>query len=162
MTQPASNLHRLGELGFRARSALYLGAMALVWLAVAPIAYSLVGRDGVLAATVACGICVGSGLLALALGGLLQGPAMVLYGMLIGMFVRMALPLLVGGLIQWRGGILADAGLLWYLTAFYFVTLAIDTVLMVAQIRVTQPCVPARPTAPANTATGITATLEAS
>ena len=149
MNSSVSVMHRLGQLRFLSRCAIYLATMLLTWLSVAILAQAFAGADGVWAASVAAGICLASGILAIGLTALLRGPSLALYAMLVGMLVRMALPLLVGGALQLQGGALAEAGLLLYLTAFYLVTLTMDTVLMVAQIRVTQPCVSPRSSSPA-------------
>jgi len=41
----------------------------------------------------------------------------------------MLVPLLIGAMLQFTNQMLADAGLLFYLAGFYFVTLAVEVVL---------------------------------
>ena len=45
------------------------------------------------------------------------------------MFARMGVPLICGLVLQLRGGMLAQAGVLFYLAAFYPVTLTLETAL---------------------------------
>ena len=49
--------------------------------------------------------------------------------MLVGMLVRMGIPLGAALLVVFRGGPLADAGFLYYLVVFYLVTLTVETFL---------------------------------
>ena len=62
---------------------------------------------------------------------------------LLGMFARMGIPLLVCIIVYLRGGRLAEAGFVYYLLVFYFVTLVVETVLLVGNAR---PPVTEKPT----------------
>jgi len=62
-------------------------------------------------------------------GHVLRGPQRALAALVIGIFARMGVPLGFGLAIHLNNGPLAQAGLLYYLLAFYPVTLAIDPTL---------------------------------
>ncbi len=51
---------------------------------------------------------------------------------LLGMLPRLGIPLTVVLAFYVRGGWLADAGLVYYILVFYFVTLAVETTLLVS------------------------------
>ena len=114
-----------------------LAAIAAVVAAIAcPIAMHQFGWTGVKAATTAAGLCLLGSSLALAISRRYREPDQVLIGFLLGMLVRMGLPLCGGILIQIRCGPLAKAGFLVYLVLFYLVTLAGETILSLPDHRV--------------------------
>ena len=81
----------------------------------------------VLAAGVAALVCWAG-----AIGGMLtsqwfRGPQHLLAGVLSGMAFRMALPLAVCMVAFVRGGTLVESGFVFYVLAFYLMTLAVDT-----------------------------------
>ncbi len=115
--------------GLAARGAMLALVVLTVFLATAPVAAWLNGWTAILGATAAAGVCLfGSGL-ALVISHLLRAPEKVLYGMLLGMTVRMGIPLGIGLACHLRGGVLADSGMLYYLLIFYPVTLLVETIL---------------------------------
>jgi hypothetical protein len=112
-----------------ARGGMLILVVLVVYLATIPVAAWLAGWLGLLTATVAALLCLfGSGV-ALVISHLLRAPEMVLYGMLLGMTIRMGLPLGIGLACHLLGGVLADHGLLYYLLIFYPVTLLVETIL---------------------------------
>lgn len=129
-----------GQPGWLCCCAAQLGAMAVAWVVVAAIAQAVGGPAGFGAASLAAGICLASGIAAFGLSGLVRGPSLALAAVVLGMLVRMGVPLGLGGILHWQSAALAEAGLLWYVAAFYVVTLVVDTSLSVARIRATLPC----------------------
>ena len=95
----------------------------------APVAWGVGGRMGLAASGIAGGACLIGALVALAVGHLLRGPELALSGLLLGMIIRMGIPLALALACQLRGGPLSDAGVLYYLLWFYPLTLAAGTVL---------------------------------
>ncbi len=134
----ASWLASLGRRGTAARCALLTAAVLALAMLLAPLAYSLGGRLGILAMAASAATCYAGSLAALLLSDLLRktgnSPALALQAMLLGMLIRMAAPL---GLALWvhsRSTVLSAAGFLYYLVVFYFATLAVDTALVVQAI----------------------------
>jgi hypothetical protein len=109
--------------------------LLMIWAVTASIAFRLSGEWGFWAATVAAGLCLASAEAALLILALLQGPNLALYGVLIGMLVRMGVPLIAGGVIYLVNQPLASAGLLYYVLIFYLATLVVETVLILSQIQ---------------------------
>jgi hypothetical protein len=117
------------------RALLLLGSLLVSAAVVVPCAYAAEQHWGVLSAVVAMATCLGGGFLALWLVQLCQGPGSVMPQVLLGMFARMGIPLLVCIIVYLQGGRLAEAGFVYYLLAFYFVTLIVETVLLVGNAR---------------------------
>ncbi len=87
----------------------------------------------VAAASLAAGLCLAGAMAALLAAHWLRDPKLVLQAVLCGMATRMVVPLATGLLIHLRGGPLADAGVLYYLLAFYPLTLGVETFLSLPQ-----------------------------
>jgi hypothetical protein len=119
---------------------ILLGALLGSAVVVIPVAYMARERAGATSAAVALVTCLVSGLLALGLVRLFRGPNNVVPQVLLGMLPRMGIPLAVCMMVHLRGGAIADAGFVYYILAFYFVTLVVETVLQVgeAQVRPTE------------------------
>ncbi len=120
---------KLRRRGAAVRSVVLVGAVLLVYAGVAPVAGMLSGPVGLAAAAVAAGLCLGGALLALLTARRSADPSSAMLGVLIGMLMRMGVPLFSGLAIQVHGGRLAQAGLLVYLVVFYPVTLFVETAL---------------------------------
>ena len=91
-------------------------------------------KSGPLSAAVAWVTCLVSGLLALGLVRLFHGrEAVSCPRSLLGMFPRMGIPLAVCMVVYLQGGRLAEAGFVYYILVFYFVTLVVETVLLVGE-----------------------------
>jgi hypothetical protein len=116
---------------FVSRSLALLGVTAIAAAVVLPIAAAASGMTGISAAAIALGICFGSGVLSFWLVRNLHGPDVVLYQVLLGMMPRMGIALGAAMVIYYRGGWLVDAGFVYYLLVFYFVTLAAETALLI-------------------------------
>jgi hypothetical protein len=117
---------------FGSRILILLGVTAMAATVVFPIAMVSAGVAGVAAAATAMAICLGSGLLVFWLARYLSSPEAVMYQVLLGMMTRMGISLAACMVIYVRGGWLADAGLVYFLLVFYFVTLAAETALLVS------------------------------
>jgi hypothetical protein len=102
-------------------------------------AAAVYGLPGLQAAAIAAGISLTGGLTALGMRSLLRGPEAALYSMLTGLLFRTGIPLLAAAMFIYFGGPLVDAGIVWYLLAFYILTLVVETWSTVAFIRSTQP-----------------------
>jgi hypothetical protein len=121
-----------------------LGAIVLAMLGmVGPVAFQLGGFPGILAAALAATLCFLGAAVSLMTSHLLRGPQQAIAALLVGMALRMGIPLLLGLAVHLHGGPLAQVGLLYYVLVFYPVTLAIETLLSLPEIR--------RPTNPDST-----------
>ena len=100
---------------------------------VVPWAYAVEQLWGVLSAAVAGGTCCVGGLLALWLVRFFPGPQSLMSRVLVGIFARTGVPLLVCAMVYVQGGRLSEAGFVYYLLAFYFVMLVVETVLLVGE-----------------------------
>ena len=133
MTNDGNLLSRLRKLPAWARIAILCGAMLLLFAAVAPIAYWLSERDGLLAAGLAAWICLVPSVLALILGELFRSSVYYLGALLAGMFIRMAIPLAAVLVMVRRGGDIVNAGAGYYVIGFYLAALLVDTVLVLPE-----------------------------
>lgn len=106
-----------------------LGSAAVIL----PIASAWQAVSGVLSAAVAGVTCLVGGLMALLPVARGRGPNQILAQVLWAMMARMGVPLLVCVIVYVRRGRLAEAGFVYYLLAFYLVTLIVETVLQVGQ-----------------------------
>jgi len=106
-----------------------LGSAAVIL----PSAHAWQAGSGVLSAAVAGVTCLVAGLMALLLGACCRGPNQILAQVLLAMMARMGVPLLVCVIVYVQRGRLAEAGFVYYLLAFYLVTLIVETVLQVGQ-----------------------------
>jgi len=120
---------RMRSRGPTTQSAVLTVAVLVLYAAVAPVAGLLSGPAGLAAAALAAGLCWAGAELALLACRRFCDPSRAWLGVLIGMLLRMGLPLLSALVIQVQGGRLAKAGLLLYLLVFYPVTLFIETAL---------------------------------
>ena len=108
------------------------GAVALIasvllgYIAIAPVAVWTQGTPGLWSAAVAALICLVAGMMALGLVERLstRNPLASLLG---GMAVRMVVPLSAIAAVYSWGGPLAETGMVFYVLAFYMITLAAET-----------------------------------
>jgi len=127
--------NRLGQLGLVAQAGALCAVLAVLWALVSPLAFSLSGVAGLWAVAVGAGATLLGGLVALLLASLCYGPAAPMYGMLVGMMARMIVPMAIGVVVQLKVEWLADAGMIFYLLVFYMATLALETTISLARIR---------------------------
>jgi hypothetical protein len=121
-------LQPLGQCGMLA--ALILVALVLVL----PFAIWLGGPPVVGAAAAAAAVVWIASALGLGVCELVRKPGEVLAGVLLGMAIRMTLPLAACVLVHLGGGPLADAGFVFFVLGFYMIALAADTLLLVLQL----------------------------
>ena len=114
----------------KGRGAILGIALLLAGAIVIPVAYWWADVAGAWAAAAAWATCFISGLLAYWLAQRFNDPQKVLYQVLSGTLVRMSIPLAACLGVHLYGGTLAEAGFVYYILAFYFVTLAVDTALV--------------------------------
>ncbi len=108
-----------------------MGAVVLVAAAVIlPLGWAISGnRTWLFAAAAAGGVCLLAALAALAVSEPLRRPQHTLALVLLGMLIRMGIPLGAALTVYFHGGPLANAGFLYYLVVFYPVTLTVETFL---------------------------------
>ena len=95
-----------------------------------PLGWAISGnRAGLIAGAAAGGVCLLAAWMALGLSEPLRRPQHMLALVLVGMMIRMGIPLAAALAVFFRGGPLADAGFLYYLVVFYPVTLTAETFL---------------------------------
>ena len=85
--------------------------------------------NGIMAGAAAGGTCLVAAAIALFVSHFLRDPRHWVASLLVGMAIRMAVPLTAAILVKFSGWPLADAGFLNYLIVFYPVTLAAETYL---------------------------------
>jgi hypothetical protein len=106
-------------------------ALTVVTLVALPIfgwvGYSASGIAGVWAAGAAAGVCWFGATIALLLVGVSHGPTQVVSRVLAGMTFRMGMPLVVGLILDRRGGPLSEAHVFGMIVAFYLITLVVET-----------------------------------
>jgi len=110
---------------------IFSGAMLLALPFFATYGFLRAGLTGVEAAAVAGGVCWLGAVPSLLLMGWLRGGPHVVSGVLLGMLLRMGLPLVVGLLLIQTGGPLAKAGVFGMIVGYYLFGLLIETLLSV-------------------------------
>ncbi len=116
------------------RAAILVGWFVAAGGVLAPAAYLVRGPVGLMGVGAAWAVCLVSGLLALLPAELFRHPDLAVPRVLLGMFPRMGLPLAACMLVYLRKGMLAESGFVYYIIAFYFVTLAVETVLLAGHL----------------------------
>ena len=76
--------------------------------------------------------------MALVVNFLFRDPKLSLYSLLLGMLLRMGIPLLFGMILHLSVSLLATNSMLYYLVAFYFVTLAAEILLTLPAVLPTE------------------------
>lgn len=125
--------HRTFGLGWAC--AVLSIAVAAAWLVDATVTSHLGGRSfwGVSAA--AALVCWSGAMFSLVLLHLLRHRGSPITGLLVGMLIRMAIPLAVATMAAWGDAGPAEAGLLGQLVGFYLFTLTIETCLSLALVK---------------------------
>jgi hypothetical protein len=122
------------------RRALCLFVWFAAYLGLAlPVGWLASGRLGTLAAALAAGVCLLAGWLALLATAAAAPPDKPAAHVLLGMMVRMSLPLLVCLIITRQDNALARAGFAWYLVGAFLWGLALETAISVSQLAVAGP-----------------------
>jgi len=102
-------------------------AILVVAALVLPWSYQRAGMDGIFAACLAGVLCWLCGAISLWIVYVMHHPEQMLKQVLFTMLVRMGIPLTACLVLFVVRGPLYDAGMLFYLLAFYAVTLLLDT-----------------------------------
>lgn len=123
------------QLGSWGRVGIVLAGVLLVWLACAAVGFELNGLAGIGAASAAALVFAVCGSVSQAIGDRLQQQGKALAALGVGMALRTGVPLAIGLFWKVTDSVLAQAGVVYYLLAFYLVTLAVETVLAVSQLR---------------------------
>lgn len=144
VTEPADPQPTQPNLaGFARRATILVAALILAASVAASFAWRVNGMAGLLAVLVAGSACLVCGVLALIAHEFLQKPQLVMYQVLATMALRMGIPLGLCLIFHVQRGSLAEAGIVYYLLAFYLVTLVVETLLAVVT-RASQPGMPSR------------------
>ena len=123
-------VRRLPRTSLLLRIILLGVAVLIVAAVILPLALLISGnRAGLYSAAAAGGVCLLSAWLALCASEPLRRPQSVLALVVVGMMIRMGIPLAAALTVFFRGGPLADAGFLYYVVLFYPVTLIAETYL---------------------------------
>ena len=128
----ASSQHRLSEFASRslvARLVVLSAVMFAAFVLASPVAVLTAGRLGLLSCALAAAVCWAAGKSALVVGYAFQSTPLALYGLLVGMSLRMILPLAAAVLVVFNRPLL-DAGMIYYLIVFYMIMLVVDVVLL--------------------------------
>jgi len=108
------------------RMAIFTGLLPPPILAGSCLAYAFSGWIGVTAAVLAGGVCWLGGLISLWIASGQEAPDKVLLCVVGGMLPRMGIPLMVCFFVYLRGGVLVEAGFVYYILVFHLVTLVVD------------------------------------
>lgn len=84
------------------------------------------GMIGVVAVSLAAGVCLASSVTALLMSHSLLGPSDGVAGMLLPTFARTAPPLILALLVRLRGQALVETGFVYYLVGFYLLALVVE------------------------------------
>lgn len=126
---------RLGSWTLPSRAALLSGALILFYALIAPLAWWLHGGLGFVAASLATAVCLAACWLALVLTELMADAAQPAVALLVGMMIRMSVPLMTCLLVTLRKPQLNEAGFAWYLIGAFLIGLMLETVLAVGQLK---------------------------
>jgi hypothetical protein len=118
--------------------AILTAILVAVFPCFAGYGYSTSGVAGVSAATVALGICLACGILALFVTAISQKLNQGVQGVLGAMLVRMGVPLMALFVLPKIGGPLVTAGVTGMVMAYYLITLAAETWLSLRFVPVTK------------------------
>lgn len=117
-----------------ARAGVLAGVLSLAFAVAVPIALNAAGWDGVAAAGCAALLCLAAGVAVIVLTLFASSPEHVAYLVVLGMLLRMGIPLVSCLAIYYRGGWLVDGGMVYYLLVFYPLTVAAETWLDVTRL----------------------------
>ncbi len=110
-----------------AACAALTGVTLLALAVIGWLGYSASGVAGVWAAATAAGVCWFGATIALVLVGVSQAAKQAVSRVLAGMAFRMGLPLVVGLILDRRGGPLSEAHVFGMIVVFYLITLFVET-----------------------------------
>jgi hypothetical protein len=102
-----------------------------VWPVFACVGYARSGLLGILSALLAAGVCGGGALASLLATGLFRIHGQPVAGVLLGMLIRMAVPLAACVIMFIQGGPLVEAGALVMILVYYLLMLVVETFYLV-------------------------------
>ncbi len=108
------------------RMAIFTGLLSPPILAGSCLAYAFSGWIGVTAVVLAGGVCWLGGLISEWIASGQEAPDRVVLCVVGGMLPRMGIPLIVCFFVYLRGGVLVEAGFVYYILVFYLITLVVD------------------------------------
>ena len=111
------------------------GLVALAWVIDASLTSHMAGHSTWAVAALAAGICWAGAMISLVLLHVLRLRGSPMAGAMLGMLVRMTIPLVIIAVAASQGGTLAKAGLAGQLVVFYLITLVIETCLSVVLLK---------------------------
>lgn len=121
--------------GFMRSALMLIACLAVVALALTPVAFMNQGSGGFSGLAVAAAICLGAGLGAEAVSAFLQRSGIPLAATMVGMGIRMLPPLVLCLMLAASGQSgRAHLPFICYLLAFYFATLVMETWLAVRRV----------------------------
>ncbi len=127
-------IQRWAQGGLAARAALLVGLFAAYLLCAAPVAWILSGPPGCFAAALSAAVCLISGWLAIFATSVIAPPDKPAAHVLVGMMIRMSLPLCACLIVTERSPGLTQAGFPGFLIAAFLLGLAVETWISVSQI----------------------------
>jgi hypothetical protein len=115
--------------------AVLAAVVTAAFVAIAWISSTRHGSQGVVAAAVAAGVCLASGIAALAATAAFRNTPSQLTGVFLAMLLRTGVPLAAAITLTNASPMLARAGLFGTMVVFYLLTLAVETVLSVRLLK---------------------------
>ncbi len=110
----------------------------ILMFALLPIGLQADGSDGVFVVIMAFGICLIANLPSLFLANHFRSPQSAIFQWALSWGFRMGLPLAVCVVVTYQQNWLFDAGLVYYLMAFYFVMMIMETVSQIIYLKAEQ------------------------
>jgi uncharacterized membrane protein len=107
--------------------AVTTGTLLVAFGVLAGWAWSRSESNGVLAAAVVCGVCWVSGVIALSMPMIFRDPPSTAHGVLLGMLLRMGLPLLAGLHLTRSRSELLEVGVMGMFVGVYLLGLIVET-----------------------------------
>lgn len=137
------SLRRLPQRSLLFRAVILGGVVLVAASVILPLGRAISSnRAGLFAGAAAGGVCLLAAWLALGLSGPLRRPQQTLALVLVGMLVRMGIPLAAALAVCFSGGPLVDAGFLYYLVVFYPLTLTVETFLSLPESEPAEKIIP--------------------
>ena len=103
------------------------GAIAIIFVIVAPLSYRAHEVIGLWASAIAAAVCLSAPLAASLATRAFASRDNALTGLLVSMFLRMGIPLAFCLVMQIQTGPLVEAGIIYSVLVFYLVVLAVET-----------------------------------
>jgi hypothetical protein len=122
------------DIPYERRCSVFAGSVAAAWALCAGPAYWMAGQSGLLGSAVAAGLCLVPGLLVLAMAGRLKGPTGTVVLTVGSSIVRLLFVAGVGSVLYFSLEQFTFHTLVIWLIAFYLLTLALETGLLLSSI----------------------------